>query len=62
MIRKFTQDVGGTADNPRYKAGTIKDFPTPTWRRICEGMSKKAKKAKDFIKILDSFSEPVEIS
>ena len=59
MIRKFTQDVGGTPDNPRFKAGEIKDFPVSTWRGICQGLNKKT---KSFMKILDSFTEPVVIS
>jgi hypothetical protein len=58
MIRKFTKDVGGTAEAPRYKVGDIKDFPIQTWRGLAESLGKRT---KNLVKALSTFSEPLEI-
>jgi hypothetical protein len=59
MLRKFTQDVGGTPENPRFKAGEIRDFLLNTWRQLALSVYPKA---KDAAAALDKFSEPVNVN
>ena len=59
MMRKFTQDVGGSPENPRFKAGDIKDLDLPTWRQLASSVKPGT---TDPMKTLARFSEPVQVN